>query len=230
MGSRTGTAQSFNCYDAASGTESLTVPNDCTCIVFFWSVYDDNDALTMSSLSVDGDSATLHQNVEDDSIAADTNGGGVGTIANPSTGSQTLSWAWSGWTGAMYSAGAIHVVYVKDVDTTDLVRDSDFNAAAAAAADITLTTIATDLVLGYGAGLADPDLNGTVFIDGYSQVAASETQTEDVTEVAAGASTTTIFNATSNYPCTAGIVLKTAPAGGGSIIPQIMHHRRMLLG
>jgi hypothetical protein len=100
--------------NAASGSQSVTVPSDATLCVAFMGFY---PTRTFTSATLGGSSMTFEVQGAD--------GGQVASafwIANPSTGSQTFAWTYS----SSFDEGAIiTLVFFKGVDTSgSVIRDS----------------------------------------------------------------------------------------------------------
>jgi len=209
MAARTGTASQVNA-SAGSGSTSVTVPADCTAAVAFWSHFNTLGASTLSTLTLGGNAFTTRSEIACKTPASDTTGTGVATLtALPGTGTQTLAWGWSD-SDARDEGGGLFLVYVKDVDTSDIYRDAKtLNQAGTSTISFSLTTITTDLVLGMGQSFSgtNPNLTATVFIDN----ASFNSELYDVSEITAGASSTTVQITSGDYPTIAGISLKTAP-------------------
>jgi len=217
--SRTGT-QSAVAGQAASGSTSVTVPSDCNLVVAFWLHYHTGAGTTLSTSTLNSVSFTTQSESGDSFPASQEHPGiGVATLANPATGSQTYAWAWSSGTACAFG-GRIYLVYCKDAYTTDPVDDADnVSETSTNNAEITLTTVSTDFVLAFcGVYSSTPALDGTVFVDNgvYSSV------THDMSEVTAGASSTTIGMTGESYTGMAAIALKAIPAS--SILLPIINY------
>ena len=199
---RTGTAVTIGTYNN-SGSQSITVPADCTLAVI--SVADANAAGTVSINSVN---ATFD-------IYAANNWLRVYHLVNPSTGSQTFAWS----NFALMGGLAIIIAFYKGVDTSSPVRDSDFDANEGnpgTATTPSMTSAAGDMAVvgcaGYGGAL-------TLTGGGQTSVATvnKETTYAGIAELLASGSTITM-TATGPYPVIAAIVLKPA-AGGAAVYP-----------
>jgi hypothetical protein len=191
------------------------VPADAECAVAFWTHFDDNGS-TLATLTLGGNSffatAFDFQLSVIDAATAEP-GGGVAFLDDiPGTGTQTLAWTWSNG-GARTEGGGIFVVWVKGQDATTPVRDLDANQGQSSdTTNVTIDSNATDLVLAMGMATGvDPGLNGTVFIN--SAVINSEDY--DLSQITAGASSTTAQNTSHNYSVTAAISLIVEDGGGG---------------
>lgn len=216
---RTGTAITVDA-SAGDGSTSITVPADCTLVVAFWAHWDGDNDSTLSGLTLNSAGFTRSQLA--DLSANDEIGVGVGYLESPSTGSQTLAWTWSAG-GARTEGGEIVVVYVKDHNAGDPVRDTDHDAASGNTnVSVVLTTASTDLVLGFGTSYSGgATLTATIF-----HTDTLNSHLFDVTDATAGASTTTIQVTNGVYPSVAGISLKESTGGGGSTVPVKTHNYR----
>lgn len=210
--SRTGTASQVNA-SGGDGSTSVTVPADATAVIAFWCQYDGNTNSTLNSLTLGGNSFTTLIQTGSGQVT-DENGGGVAILETlPGTGSQTCAWTWSAG-GARSEGGEIVLVWIKDHNPGDAVRDSDIdsNTGTGVDASITLTTVATDLVLGFGESFTptNPATSGTAFISN----ATLNSQIYDATEVTAGAATTVVSVTNGDYCTAIGVSLKfsTPPA------------------
>lgn len=216
--SRTGT-QSAVAGQPASGSTSVTVPADCNLVVAFWLHYHTGAGTTLSTCTLNSVSFTTRSESGDSFGGSSEHPGvGVATLSNPSTGTQTFAWAWSSGTACAFG-GRIYLVYCKDAYTTDPVDDADnVSETSTNNVEITLTTVSTDLVLAFcGVYSSTPVLSGTVFVDNgvYSSV------THDMSEVTAGASSTTITMTGESYTGMAAIALKAIPSAGSILLPMI---------
>lgn len=225
MATRTGTASQVDA-SAGSGSTSVTVPADATAAIAFWTDYNALGISTLSTLTLGGNSFTTAAENATKDPNSDTNGVGVASLETlPGSGSQTLAWAWSD-TDARDEGGGIIVVWVKDVDTGDLVRDADVDFAGIGGAgtrSVTITTNSTDLVLAVGQRYnADVAIDAaTTFVDNF----VNNIEHYDAGEYTAGASTTTCqTTGTANYDTIAAISLKhgSAPAGSRIAGPELL--------
>lgn len=212
MPSRTGTASQVN-GSAASGSTSVTVPADATAAVAFWSHFNSLGASTLSTKTLGGNAFTTLSENACKTPTADSTGVGVAILETlPGTGSQTFAWAWSD-SDARDEGGEIALVWIKDHNAGDAVRDSDVNSntGTGVSASITIDSLTTDLVLGFGQSFTptNPATTGTAFI---SNVTVNS-EIYDATEVTAGAATTSISVTNGDYVTVAGVSLKvqTAP-------------------
>src|SRR5690606_20162741 len=143
------------------------------------------------------------------------NGVGVAVLLNPSTGTQTLEWAWSDGE-ARPEGGALVLVYIQDANTADPVRDAAVNGATYADEDVwvTIDTEPDDLVLGFASSVnfegSDPyipDISLSPFIDN----ALINHYMFDVGEdVSPSSPSTTVDMAGVHYSTIAAISLKAA--------------------
>ena len=114
--SQTGTPEKIE--SNSTGDHSVTVPSDCTLIVIAYAGWS-GAGNALSSASLDSDSFTEAAEIEGGS---GTNPGtGLAYLANPSTGSQTLSMTFEGDAVDDFS---VVVSYWKGVDTSSPSRDS----------------------------------------------------------------------------------------------------------
>lgn len=190
MGSRTGTPSQVTA-SAASGSTSVTVPADCTCVVAFWCDFNVLGTSTLSTLTLGGNSFTTRSEIPTKSPTSTSTGVGIATLTNlPGTGTQTVAWAWSD-SDARDEGGGLFLVYVKDVDTASLVHDADTaNATGSNTVAVTIDTGLTDLVIAGCESFTgtNPGLDGTVFINNVT----INSEVYDLSEVTPGTPTTTI--------------------------------------
>lgn len=211
---RTGTPSQVDA-SGGNGSTSVTVPTDATAVVAFWAHWDGNAGSILSSLTLDSVAFTIHEQLAEGAVSNE-NGVGVATLVSPATGSRTLAWTWSAG-GARSEGGEIILVYVKGVNLADPVRDTALDAAEATDnVSVTLTTQSTDLVLAFGERFTggNPALDGTVFINN----ATLNSHVYDVSQVTAGASSTTIAMTNESWSCMAGIALKEAAAAASLVV------------
>ncbi len=225
MASRTGTASQVNA-SAASGSTSVTVPAGATAAVAFWAHFDAASS-TLSTLTLNGVSFTTRSELSDN-VPADASGTGVATITTlPAPGSTTLAWAWSAG-GARAEGGGLFVVWVKDVNTSDVYRDADTaHATSGGAVAVTIDTAATDLVLALGQAFSGaPVLNaGTLFVNNVT----INVEHYDAGEYTAGVSSTTCSIGAPDYSTVAAISLKDGaapPAVTATTNPIPVRHAR----
>jgi hypothetical protein len=220
--SRTGTASQVDA-SGGNGSTSVTVPADATAVVAFWAHWDNDGGSTLSALTLGGAGFSIRAQVSEDGGIVGT---GVATLESPSTGSQTCAWTWSAG-GARAEGGWIVLVYVKDANIGDVYRAADVDQQAATNnVEVTIASALTDLVLAAAQSFnADtPAISGTVFINN----AALNSELYDLSEVTAGASTTTVTMTGENYSSMAVISLKESAAAGGLDIPIAYHHYRTM--
>lgn len=210
---RTGTASQVDA-SGGNGSTSVTVPADATAAVAFWAHFDDNGGSTLSSLTLGSNSFSVKSQLAEGATTDET-GTGVAFLGSlPGTGSQTLAWTWSAG-GARSEGGGILIVWVKDHNTADPVRDADCDARTWDVATTTLTTDTTDLVLGLAQTYGDdPAISAaTVFVHNW----AVNSERYDAGEITAGSGTTTVTHSAANYSTVAAISLKDAAGGGSSV-------------
>lgn len=211
---RTGTPSQIDA-SAGSGSTTVSVPSDATAVVAFWSHWDGDAGSILSSPTLNGVPFTIHSQLAEGATTGES-GTGVATLANPATGSQTFAWNWSAG-GARSEGGWIVLVYIKGCDTSDLVRSSGVDAAISTNdVQVVLTTQSTDLVLAAAQSYApdNPSLAGTVFINNVT----FNSQIYDVSEVTAGASSTTVTMTGEYFSSMAAIAIKAG--SGGSTPPS----------
>ena len=204
MGVRTGAAVNVDGSGADSGNENVLVPSDCTAVVVLYCHFTGGADLGAPVFQLDSTAfdVDVHLIEENDQYSV-----GAQTLPNPTVGaSVNFDWNWAGSAGARTESGQIFVVFVKEVDTGDLVRDAqadhnDFGNAA----NITLTSITSDLVIGMGVGFGvDPVTDGTQFFDNIALNSANI----DGVEVTAGDPSTLIDLGVYTYPAVTGVSLK----------------------
>lgn len=209
----TGT-QEFIGSSSNSGSSSVTVPSDATAVLIYWVGWESGSNISMSSLSVGGNAMTILQNLAR-SGDADAVGGAI--LVNPPTGSQTFAWDWTG-TGALGDGGGFIVSYVKGLDTSDPVRDSDVSAASDGSEierTLTLTTNSTDLVIGIASSYAT-NANGAPGSSG--QTIALDNQSFNNVHIdlayETGGASTTAFSGIGAYGTLVAVALKVSAASG----------------
>jgi hypothetical protein len=203
---RTGTASEVDA-SAGNSSTSVTVPADATKAIAFWTHFSANGS-TLATLTLGGNSffagtADIQLGVIDAGTAEP--GGGVALLDTlPGTGTQTLAWTWSNG-GARAEGGGIFVVWIKSGGGTITARDFDVNQGQGS--DVTSITIDSntgDLVVAMGMATgSNPNPNGTIFVN--STIVNGEDY--DLTEITAGASSTTVSQGAYNYSVTAGMSL-----------------------
>src|SRR5690606_34006910 len=214
MPSRTGTASIVDA-SAGAGSTSVDVPANCNAVVAFWAHWNFDAGSTLSTLTLDGDSFLPAEAELADGVPEGVNGVGVAVLLNPSTGTQTLEWAWSDGE-ARPEGAALVLVYIQDANTADPVRDAAVNGATYADEDVwvTIDTEPDDLVLGFASSVnfegSDPyipDISLSPFIDN----ALINHYMFDVGEdVAPSSPSTTVDMAGVHYSTIAAISLKAA--------------------
>jgi hypothetical protein len=215
---RTGTASQVDA-SAGNSSTSVTVPADAECAVAFWTHFDDNGS-TLATLTLGGNSffatAFDFQLSVIDAATAEP-GGGVAFLDDiPGTGTQTLAWTWSNG-GARAEGGGIWIVWVKGQDATTPVRDLDADQGQSTTnVEATVDSQTTDLVLAMAQSTGvTPGVNGTKFVSDVS----INSESYDLSEITAGASSTVATMTGENYSVIAAISLMEpqAPAAGISL-------------
>lgn len=215
MASRTGTESQVDA-SAASGSTSVTVPADATAVVALWAHFRSGTPSTLGSLTLGGNAFTTRAEVESEN-PDDQSGTGVATLVSlPAAGSQTLAWAWSDGIGRS-EGGGIFLIWVKDVDTSDLVRDANADSEGGASTiNMSLTTVATDLVLVLVQSFfsdSDPVGPATVFLDNIH----INQEGYDLSDVTAESPTTDVgMDAPGSFPTVTAIALKN-----GTVAPPV---------
>lgn len=224
-GEVTGSVSIVNGSAATSGSTAITVPADATAVVLFYNFWESGGDAGAQSFSIDGDPFVLGDFT---TTAGEAPAAGVYTLVNPSTGSQNLAWNWTAG-NARTGGGGIYLVYVKGVDTADLVRDADTaGALTTGSVSLTLDSTSTDLVLAMGASYnANPEITSAA-----SSLADNSTinsHRTDVDVMTAGASTTSVVVTGLAYSGSAAISLKNDEGGGpSSVAPQRRRHTKGL--
>ena len=118
---REGASEGFN-DGATPSTEAVTVPGDATLMVITATYGDATANAGISAASLDGDPFTQIGDYNSDTADAMVD---TWYLANPSTGSQTLSWT---FTEAISEGPGWIVTYYKGCDTADPIRDFDSQA------------------------------------------------------------------------------------------------------
>lgn len=203
---------------ANSGSTSVTVPADATCAIVFWSGWFGSGTPSMSSISL-GSSMTI---VENAAVSGGTSARGCAILVNPSTGSQTFAWDWSG-TATLDEGCPYMIRFFKGVNTGDPIRDSDNTGWTGTATNsVTLTTSSDDYVVGvvqsYFAGTGQnpegaPAGSGqTVDEDNFD---SGNSEFADLAHEDSPGESSTDFSGTGHFGTIVAVVLKQAPAGGG---------------
>ena len=211
MATRTGTASQVD-GSAGPGSTSVTVPADATACVAFWAQFDGTGANEgIGAITLGGNAFTVRSEINAGPIpGSDKTGTGVATLTNlPGTGTQTFAWGWAG-ADARSEGGGIFLVWVKNVNLADLVRDAGTDSQeAGTTVSVTINSITTDLVLSLGQGFASAfSTADIIFIDN----AVVNGEHYDVGEYIAGASSTTCGLFAYDYSTVAGISLKDSAA------------------
>lgn len=213
---RTGTASEVDA-SAGNGSTSVTVPSDATAVIAFADHWDDNGSSTLSGLTLNSVSFIERSQVAE---VSDQNGVYVGTLVNPSTGTQTLAWTWSAG-GARTEGGKIVLIYVKGVDTADLVRASAVDTATNTDnVTVTVSSSTTDLVLAFAESFTptNPAIDGTVFINN----SALNSHIYDVSEIAGATTSVTVNMTNESFSSMAAISIKEVAGGGGGTTPRML--------
>lgn len=134
---QTGTAQYFDCTDTTEGQESvsITVPDDCDCIVACWAA-----CVCYTAASPGANVFSIGANDFNNEVMYGKLGGSgdrdinnqlaLEVLVAPPTGSQTLTWDWGVAELYMSRGGVVLVTYYKGVDQTNPVYDSTYNTTA----------------------------------------------------------------------------------------------------
>lgn len=209
MGSRIGTAAQID-GSAGDGSTSVTVPADATGAVAFWAHWDGNTASTLSSLTLNGVSFTIQSQLPE-GATTDEAGVGAATLPNPATGAQTVAWTWSAG-GARTEGGEIVLVWVKDVNTGNLVRSAATDAGTSTGnVEVTLSTEVSDLLLAFAMSFSPtaPVLIGSAVIND----ATLNSHIYDLSEVTPNAATTTVTMTNESFSVMAAIALRNTIQG-----------------
>ena len=140
----TGTPQYFGIGGVANPAgQSINVPADAQACAVWWEGYD-SQGDTLATLSLTGaDAFTIRHDVP---TSGDVSCGGMAVALVNTTGSQTIDWSWDGT--PEYGPG-VHVCFLADIDTANLVRDSDIAVTGDAVnATVTIDSSVTDCVVG----------------------------------------------------------------------------------
>lgn len=192
---------------ATAGSTTITVPADCTGIIVTWGAYY-TGTISISTMTIDGSGLTIDNQSSVTSSAYET---GAASIVDPSTGSVTFAWAWTGATHPLDEGAVYNIHYLKGIDTADFVQDIDETGGGTAgpvSVGVTLTTTATDMIVGHVKSyISNPvgALNGqTVSIDNTS----SNQDVVDAMYQASPGEGSTEFIGYGEYPRIIGVVVK----------------------
>lgn len=204
---------------AASGSTSVTVPDNATGVVALWSGWRSGSSGTLSTNTLGGNAFTTRAEKASD-IPADAPGCGVATLTSlPAAGSQTFAWAWSDGL-ARTEGGGIFLIWVRNINTSDIFRDADVDSKAGSnAVSVTIDSLATDLVLSLGQAFGTAfSTADTILLDNI----AVNSEHYDIGQYIAGASTTTCGLSAYDYSSVAAISLKMVggdpPVDTGTIL------------
>jgi hypothetical protein len=128
-----------------SGSQSITVPDDCTCVVVGVSLWKTTtNWIPVSPISLNSVDLITEQKADDQNGNQQA---WLGYLVDPSVGSQTFFWDW----GTTLNAGAIfHIIFFKGIETSDPIVSSGKETTSA---DLTgLTADITDMMVGFAAG------------------------------------------------------------------------------
>src|SRR5690606_21410472 len=225
MPSRTGTASIVDA-SAGAGSTSVDVPVNCNAVVAFWARWNFDAGSTLSTLTLDGDSFLPAEAEQAEGVPEGAQGVGVAVLLNPSTGTQTLEWAWSDGE-AREEGGAIVLVYIQGANTADPVRDAAVDSTffeddpeehAFGDVSVTIDTEPDDLVLGFagsvnfeGSETYIPDISLAEFID---NALINHFMFDVGEDVAPSSPSTTVDMTGEHYSWIAAISLKAAAGGG----------------
>src|SRR5690606_2640625 len=90
--SQSGSAVMLGVAGQNPSAQNITVPAGTQLAVIFWAVFNDSNNISLSSVSLGGQAATIVQNVPRN---VDANGTGVAVVLEPGTGTQGLQWAFT---------------------------------------------------------------------------------------------------------------------------------------
>jgi hypothetical protein len=211
---RTGTASQVDA-SASSGSASVTVPSDATGVVAFWGHWSNNNNSTLSTLTLNSVSMLPAKSEIAEGATTDEIGVGAAFLASPSTGSQTLAWAWSAG-GARVEGGEIVLVYVKDLHASTPYRAAATDVGTGSGdVSVNVSSETTDLLLAWAVnspGGGNPGIDGTVFINN----GTVNGEIYDASEVTPNATSTTVNMTGEQYAGMAAITLQEAVSQGTS--------------
>jgi hypothetical protein len=141
-----------------TGSTTITVPADCTCLVVGVVGYQPTANL-FSSGSLTLNSMALTAVSGGDAVTADRYMGCLWYLGNPSTGTQTLAWDWAGSSSLDGATGAFFLIaFYKGVATDTLVRDTFGMQASASGPHSTDTMTAQngDFLVAYAFSFVNP--------------------------------------------------------------------------
>jgi hypothetical protein len=216
---RTGTAEDLNSPNQ-TGSQTITVPADCTCVVITASgYYGSGDGIfgagQIYGLGGADFAGSTKFSVGASGASADIPSSGqvcISYLVNPSTGSQTLRWSLPAAANEGVNA---KILYYKNIDTGSPLTDSDVQLSVNA--DLTgLTAGASDMMVGvgykYGGAFTSVNDSGQTELNNDVYNSAANGTAEKL-------GGTGFYFTGGDYTICCAIVLKAASGGGTSAVP-----------
>lgn len=206
-------------FSSTPGAQAITVPADAQLAVVLSGVTTYN-TVDSSVLAVTSSFTNAFTTLNP---AGNRNTVAIGYAVINATGSQTITPVWD---DTIQEGPTFWVVFIKNINPADFLRDIDSNATGAATgnATVTLTTSTTDLVL----AIETQDVTIPSTISGFTSIASAVVTGELYDEAsrvqtcnAPGSSTTTVTGTGSTYDGVAAIAIKYGvPVSGYTLTAQ----------
>lgn len=193
-----------------SNSQMVTVPSDAEIAVLLCTGYSGGAYFYGGTVTLGGSSMIQQVSTDVNDPAVPSHGEGftaIYTITNPATGSQSLAWDWYGSSAAGEGINS-YLVFYKNVDTSDAIRDSGLSVASDT--DITgLDAESGDMMV----GVIYCYVNLPVVTDnGQTQIAASEYHGA-ANSCAHKDGGTGFYYHDGTYPTCSAIIIRAAAAG-----------------
>lgn len=224
MAELTGTPVAITWASGASpASQNVTIPGDCTAVYVFTAWWTSTHNSSISTLTLNGNAADQTVELPTTNSGGERTGGGWRAFYNPATGSRALAITFS---AAPEFGPTTIVVFVRNGDTSAW-RDADSaNGVADDPAEITLTTVSTDLVLKGEAQL----FSSTTLQSGFTSAQTQDNENCSARVSYLTASGTSQFcDVTSpSYPLVAALSIPDGGGGGGSIAHILAGYQEMI--
>lgn len=205
-------------------TAAITVNASADWVVILGSHYDGNTNTGLASAGIDGENFTIAAQVNEGENE-DANGLFAAFLYGPSTGSQTLTIAWTGG-GDRSNGGDILVIYGEDTNgNATEVRDAAAAHASSGDQSVAVDTETTDVLFGltsaWDANTTIDTANSTLISSDPMEgpTASIFSRGYDITPVATSTSVDQNIN---NFGGVIGISLRESAGGGQSPVPIIL--------